>query len=317
MPHTEITQILEDYSGNLWLGTINGLSKFNIKFRTFKNYFKEDGLPDNYFLSSKPALSSNGKMYFGTRNGVLTFYPDSIKDDPIPPKVVISKVSLFNKPGEKLTHKGFISELKELIVPYYDNDLRFDFVGLHFSEPVKNKYKYILENYDRNWIDAGTQRNATYTNLAPGKYIFRVTASNKDGIWNKNAASIRIIINSPWWQTSIAYILYVLTTISLVYFVWKMQLKRMKIRHDYEMSNLVVEKLQELDEMKSRFFNVNISHEFRVFVSFNINFGPAKQILAETTDMKIKGLVDTIHRSAKKLNRLANQLLDRFQELNL
>ena len=307
LSHSEIIQILEDNSGNLWLGTTNGLSKFDIKSRAFKNYYIEDGLPHNYFLSCKPALSYDGKMYFGTKRGILSFYPDNIKDDSIPPQIVITNVSLINKPEEKLNHKRFISELKELIVPYINNDLRFDFVGLHFGEPEKNKYKYILENYDRNWIDAGTQRNAAYTNLEPGEYIFRVTASNRDGIWNKKAASIKIIINPPWWRTNLAYIIYFLTIISLLYFIWRMQLKRMKIKHDYEMSNLEAEKLHELDEIKAHFFT-NISHEFRT--PLTLILGPSKQILEQTTDKKIKEQADVIHRSAKKLNRLANQLLD-------
>ncbi len=92
-------------------------------------------------------------------------------------------------------------------IPYDYNDLRFDFVGLHFSEPSEIRYRYMLVNYDKNWIDAGTQRNASYTNLEPGEYVFRVTAANRDGVWNKKGVSLTILINSPWWQTTYAYIL--------------------------------------------------------------------------------------------------------------
>ena len=307
LPYTEIIQFIEDDSDNLWLGTRNGLSKFNIKTRTFKNYFKEDGLPDNFFLSNNAARGSDGRIYFSTTGGLLAFYPDSIKDDPTPAQVVISKVSLINKPGKKLKYKGFISENEEIIIPYDENDLRFDFIGLHFSEPSKNKYKYILENFDKNWIDAGTQRNATYTNLVPGEYIFRVTASNRDGIWNEKGASIKIIITSPWWQTNVAFIFYALIIIGTIYIAWKTQLKRVKIKHDYEMSKFEAEKHFELDEMKSRFFT-NISHEFRT--PLTLILGPAKQILKQTKNDKIKEDADIIYRSAKKLNRLANQLLD-------
>ncbi|MFZ0456342.1 MAG: two-component regulator propeller domain-containing protein, partial [Ignavibacteriaceae bacterium] len=304
---TEIAQIVEDNSGNLWLGTRHGLSKFNIKTRTFKNYYIKDGIPDDFFLAYHPAKDSNGKIYFITRAGLLIFHPDSIKIDSIPPQTILSNVSLFNRPNPKINYSGFISELKEVVLPYNFNDLRFDFIGFHFNEPSSNKYKYILENFDDDWVNAGTQRNATYTNLTPGKYIFKVMASNKDGIWDKKWASIKIIITSPWWQTTFAYILFALIIICTIYIIWKMQLKRIKIKHDFQIRNLEAEKLRELDEMKSRFFT-NISHEFRTPLTMIL--GPSKQIWELTKNDKIKEDADIIHRSAKKLNRLADQLLD-------
>ncbi len=307
LPHSEITQMLEDDSGNLWVGTIDGLSRFNIETRTFKNYYTTDGLPDNNISSSKAVVDADGKMYFGVTGGVLVFSPEEMKDDSIPPGVVLSRVSLINKPEEKLNYDGPVSESGELTIPYDYNDLRFDFVGLHFSESSEIRYKYMLVNYDKNWIEAGTQRNASYTNLEPGEYIFTVTAANRDGVWNKKGVSLIILINSPWWQTTYAYIFYVLLISGIVYLAWRMQLKRVKIRHDYEMRNLEAEKLQELDEMKTRFFT-NISHEFRT--PLTLIQGPAKQILELTTDDRVSEKAKLIHRSAKKLNRLANQLLD-------
>ena len=108
--------------------------------------------------------------------------PANVKDDPTPPQLVLSNLSLFNRPEEKLDYNGFIPETEEITLPYDQNDLRFDYVGLQFNEPLKNTYKYILENFDEDRVDAGTQRNATYTNLNAGEYIFRVKAANRDGI---------------------------------------------------------------------------------------------------------------------------------------
>jgi signal transduction histidine kinase/ligand-binding sensor domain-containing protein/DNA-binding response OmpR family regulator len=299
--------ILEDDSGNLWIGTDNGLSRFDPKTHSIKNYFTSDGLEGNRYWWGSSSKTSTGEMLFGTWDGFTIFHPDNIKDDPYPPQVVISNVSLFNRPGEKLTFDGFISELDELELSYNENDLRFDYVGMQFGEPVKNKYKYMLENFDDNWVDAGMQRNATYTNLDAGEYAFRVTACNRDGVWNEEGASIKIIILPPWWATTWAYLIYVLILLSIIYFTWRLQLKRIRIKHDYEMSKFEAEKMHEVDEMKSRFF-ANISHEFRT--PLTLIFGPAKDVIEKTKEIDTKQSVGIIKRNASRLYGLVNQLLD-------
>jgi signal transduction histidine kinase/ligand-binding sensor domain-containing protein/DNA-binding response OmpR family regulator len=300
--------MLEDDNNNLWLGTENGLAKFNTVTKKIKHYHKEDGLPDDWFdVASSYSKGQDGRMYFNTRNGLVVFHPDSIRDDPVPPQVVISNVSLFNRPDEKLNYDGFISELKEISLPYDQNDLRFEYVGLHYSEPEMNKYKYLLEGFDKSWIDAGNLRRATYTNLDPGEYVFKVIAANKDGIWSKESASIIIIINPPWWKTTFAYLLYISIIISTIYLTWKMQLKRVHIKHEYEMSKFETEKMHEVDEIKSRFFT-NISHEFRT--PLTLILGPVKQIIEKIKDEKIKEELNVVHKNAKNLLGLVNQLLD-------
>ena len=307
LANNDVKAILEDDSGNLWISTINGLSKFNPRTTTFKNYTASDGLCGNNFSRASAFVSNDGKMFFGTGNGLVVFHPDRIKDDPIPPKVVISDISLFNRPGEKLDFSGIVSLLKMIRLSYDQNDLRIDYVGLHFSKPEKNRYKYLLEGFDENWIEAGTQRNATYTNLDPGEYIFRVTACNKDGIWNEKGASIRIIIAPPLWATMWAYLLYVLIIISIIYFTWKLQLRRIKVKQQLILEHKQAEKFAELDQIKSRFFT-NISHEFRT--PLTLIKGPAKQILEETDEQKIRDNAELIHRSADKLNSLVKELMD-------
>jgi signal transduction histidine kinase/ligand-binding sensor domain-containing protein/DNA-binding response OmpR family regulator len=300
--------MLEDDHNNLWLGTENGLTKFNTITKNIKHYYKEDGLQDDWFdFASRYSRGRDGRMYFNTRSGLVIFHPDSIIDDPATPQVVISGVTLFNRPGEKLNYDGFISELKEINLAYDQNDLRFDFVALHFSEPSKNSYKFILENFDKDWVDAGNQRRATYTNLDPGKYVFRVIATNKDGVWNTEGTSIGIIIKPPWWQTTIAYLLYVLVIMGILYLIWKMQLKRIRIEHEYEMNKFEADKMHEVDEIKSRFFT-NISHEFRT--PLTLILGPVKQIIDKTKDENTREKLNVVHKNARSLLGLVNQLLD-------
>ncbi len=299
--------ILEDNDNNLWIPVETGLFKFDISNKTFRFYSSQDGLPEWFLLESFAFKGPDGSMYLNTNKGQIVFHPNSIKDDPNPPEVLLTGLSLFNRPDEKLNYEGFISELKDITIPYDQNDLRFDFVGLHFSSPQKNQYKYILENFDKDWTDAGNQRQATYTNLSPGEYIFKVTASNKDGVWNKEAASIKIIITPPWWKTSWAYLLYVLVIGSIIYFIWKTQLRRIKNKQDFEMSKFEAQKLQEVDRMKTRFFT-NISHEFRT--PLTLILGPSQQLSASSNEEKTKATADLIHRNAKKLNKLVDELLD-------
>ncbi|MCW8809678.1 MAG: ATP-binding protein, partial [Ignavibacteriaceae bacterium] len=249
----------------------------------------------------------DGTMYINTRKGVVIFNPANVKDDPTPPQVVISNLSLFNRPKEKLNYNSFIPETKEITLPYDQNDLRFDYIGLQFNEPAKNIYRYILENFDNDWVEVGIQRNATYTNLNPGEYVFRVTAANRDGVWSNNEASIKIIITPPWWKTWWAYLLYTLTILSIFITSTRFYLNRQRLRQKLILESEHAEKLEEVAQMKSDFFT-NISHEFRT--PLTLILGPVKQVIEKIKDTKIKEELNIVHKNANNLLGLVNQLLD-------
>jgi signal transduction histidine kinase/DNA-binding response OmpR family regulator/ligand-binding sensor domain-containing protein len=306
LPENGIMIIQKDKKGNLWLGTLNGLSKFNLQKNILNNFFIEDGLPNNFFIMGASAKDSNGTLFMGTRGGLVYFHPDSIVIDSIPPQVVIQNISLFNRPDDKLEYEGFISEIEEIILPHNQNDLHFEYVGLHYGESQRNKYKYILEGFDKDWIDAGNLRSATYTNLDPGEYKFRVKACNRDGIWNEAGASLKVIINPPLWATTWAYLFYIILFGSILYYAWRIQLKRVRVKHEFEMSKFEAQKLHEVDEMKSRFF-ANISHEFRT--PLTLILGPAEKISNAESSNPAKE-ANIIRRNATRLMELVNQLLD-------
>jgi len=165
-----------------------------------------------------------------------------------------------------------------------------------------------MDGFEENWNYTDSDRRlVTYTNLDPGEYIFRVKASNNHGIWNEEGTSLTIIILPPWWATTWAYIIYTLIALSIIYYTWRLQLKRIRIKHDYEMSKFEAEKMHEVDEMKSRFF-ANISHEFRT--PLTLIFGPAKDVIQKTKEPETKQNVGIIKRNASRLYALVNQLLD-------
>ena len=223
---------------------------------------------------------------------------------------------MFNKPvpigydtlsGRTILSKSII-ESKELELNYDDKVFSFEFAALDFHAPNKNKYAYIMEGFDKDWNYTDAIRNlATYTNLDPGEYTFRVKGSNNDGVWNEKGASIRIIILPPWWRTNLAYLIYFLLIASIIYFTWKAQIRRIKIKNDFAMSKFEAQKLHEVDELKSRFFT-NISHEFRT--PLTLILGPVKQVMERIKDEKNKDELSIAHKNANKLLGLVNQLLD-------
>lgn len=302
-----LANIMEDSYGNLWIKTFKGLSKFNPVTESFRNYYSTDGLPVDMTGPFFAYQSHTGEIFIPTYEGLIYFHPDSIKDDPSPPKVIISNLSLFNREDEVLEYDGFISELKEVSLPYNHNDLRFDFVALHFGEPSKNKYKYKLENFDEDWVDAGTQRNATYTNLSPGEYTFRVMACNRDGIWNEEGASLKLIISPPFWATLWAYTLYVIIFGSILYGIRRYEMNRVNLKNQVKLDEVKLKEKEETDRMKSRFF-ANISHEFRT--PLTLILGPSEKIINEELTDDTKKQAGIIRRNARNLLSLVNQLLD-------
>ena len=299
--------ILEDDNNNLWIETDNGLLRFDTGDRSIRRYSEEDGLADNFLTPFGKCRGRDGTVYLTSSKGTVAFHPDSVRDDPVFPSVVITRVSLYDRPNEKLRYQGFISAIKEITLAYDENNLRIEYVGLHFSEPGKIAYRYVLQNFDKDWVDAGNQRRVLYTNLEAGRYVFRVKAANRDGIWNEEGASLTIIITPPWWRMWWAYLLYLFAGLAAMYLTWMMQLRRVRTKHAFEMTRFEAQKLQEVDEMKSRFFT-NISHEFRT--PLTLILGPAKQIAESTEEEETREKVGMIHRNARRLLTLVNQLLD-------
>ena len=308
--------ILQDGNRNLWLSTNKGLSKFNLDTEKIKNYNITDGLQDNEFNQGAYLKSKSGEFYFGGINGFNVFHPDSIHDNLHMPQIVITDFQLFNKSVpvgfDKATNRTIlnksITDTKKIELRYVDNTFSFEFAALDYTNPIKNKYAYKMEGLDDKWIYTNASRRfATYTNLVPGEYTFRVKGSNNDGIWNEEGTSISIIIFPPWWKTTWAYMLYVTLTIGFLYYLWKLKMRRIRIKHDYEMSKFEAKKLHEVDEMKSTFF-ANISHEFRT--PLTLILGPVKEFINNEKDTKKKEELSIIYKSADRLNGLVNQLLD-------
>jgi hypothetical protein len=204
LSNNNIQSILKDELGNLWLGTINGLSKFSPEDKTSKNYFKENGLINNQF-NSAAFKTKSGEFFLGTVNGAVSFFPEQIIGHKYTPPVVLTNFTIFNKPvrigGEDpiLTHN--INDANEIHLTYKQTVFTLTYAALDFTATNLIQYAYMMEGFETDWNYVGNRRFATYTNLNPGNYNFRVKATISQGVWNEEDTSIRIVITPPFWQT--------------------------------------------------------------------------------------------------------------------
>jgi len=208
LPNNSVYGILSDKNGHLWVSTNSGLSRFNPETKTFRNYNVQDGLQSNEFNGGAYCMSSSGEMFFGGINGMNSFFPDSIKTDRQLPPVVITDFRILNQrvpvgrgPDGRTVLEKSITETDFIRLSHKDKVITFEFAALHYSPSNKNEYAYIMEGFDQNWNFIGNRRIATYTNLPPGHYTFRVKASNNDGIWNEGNTILQIRVVPPLWNT--------------------------------------------------------------------------------------------------------------------
>jgi signal transduction histidine kinase len=204
LPVNVIRGIMEDSKGNLWLGTTKGLTVFNPVTKAIKTYDESDGLISNEIRRKSFFKAANGQMFVGGK-GVNTFFPDSIISNPNKPSVYLTDLKIFNKSINPKTNDGIlkddIAETKEIFLDHTQTFFSLHYVGINFTASYKNQYAYKLEGFDEDWVLVGSQRSATFTNLDPATYIFKVKASNNDGLWNEEGASLIIHVLPPWWAT--------------------------------------------------------------------------------------------------------------------
>ena len=303
--------ISEDDQAYLWISTNNGISKFNKKNKRFRNYDFNDGLLNYTFNYNAVFKRKNGELCFGGDRGLTIFHPGRLKDNPHIPKIVITDFQIFNKSilagmDSPLDHA--IYETKEITLSHDQSVFSFEFSALDYSAPEKNKYAYIMEGVDPDWVftDA-SRRYATYTNLDPGEYTFRVKGSNNDGIWNEEGTSIEVIILPPWWKTKWAYAGYIILFGCILFAAWRIQVNRLRMKQQLEMEHFEADKLREVDQLKSRFF-ANISHEFRT--PLTLIKGPLKQLLSGEFIGNIRETYKIMLRNSDRLLALINQILD-------
>lgn len=238
--------ILEDGAGHLWLSTNGGLSRFNPRNGKFRNYTARDGLQANEFNANGYFKNRNGEMFFSGINGVNAFFPSRIRRHTHVPPVAITAFNLFDRPtpiGGDSPLQAAVAYTERLTLNHTQNAFSFEFSGLDFTVPEKNKYAYKMEGLENDWHHTGAEKRfASYINMAPGHYVFRVKASNNDGVWNETGASLEIMITPPFWATWWFRLLALSAIMALVTMGYRKRLGRVRFKaelrtaHDAQMA---------------------------------------------------------------------------------
>lgn len=300
-----ISGILEDENSGLWISTNKGIIQYNIETKRIRKYDVEDGLQSNDFNYTSAFKSPySGEMFFGGTNGFNVFHPNDIKDNPSVPSVSLTNLFISGKEvgvrdtfNKRIILQKQFSETNQLVLSYRENFFEIEFAALSYVAPFKNQYEYMLEGMDENWNkSASGKRTASYMNLSPGKYTFKVRATNNDGKWSDKEASLQIRILPPWWKTLLFRIFAILLIIGAVYSIVKGRIKTIKNQK---------QKLEEAVEFRT----VELKEMIKIIKKESERLFQTGDLLNEKARILSHGASDQINASVKIENAL-NEVMD-------
>ncbi len=310
LPSNNIGGMVEDNHHQLWVTSANGVAVIDLKTLAVKSYSAKDGLVSNHFNRNAAFKDKTGQLFLGSSEGFSIVQANPTFDLSPPPPVVLSELRLFNEPVLAGDETGLLtkslSETDVIRLSHEHAMFAFTFFALSYRSSHQNAYAYKLEGFDKDWNYIDNKNTATFTNIDPGEYIFKVRAANSDGVWNENGASLAIVVEPPPWATPWAYGVYVLLVIGVIAFVIQDQRKRIALRHQQKVNDQLVQ----LDRIKDAFL-ANTSHELRT--PLNGIIGLAESILdgamGEVGD-SVKHSLKVIVSSGRRLSKLINDILD-------
>ncbi len=305
-----VNSIQEDSQGNLWLGTGDGICRFDPDNLSYNLYKKEDGLPTNLFLLNSSCKVGN-QLFFGGDKGIVYFTPENIKQTLYEKNLVLIDLKVFNKsiranqPGSPL--KKNISYTKDVDLKYNQNFVTFEFASLNFKRQKDIQYSCMLEGLETTWNNMGNDHKITYTNLSNGTYIFRVKAYDSGYHNSFEEATLSIKVHPPLWRTKVAYLLYMLIFIFVLYKFYTFFINQEKRRNALALEQLNAKKEHEIDLMKLRFF-MNVSHEFRT--PLTLLSAPLESLMkGDASKEKTKSYYQLMFQNVQRLKRLIDELL--------
>jgi signal transduction histidine kinase/ligand-binding sensor domain-containing protein/DNA-binding response OmpR family regulator len=308
----EVFAIVSDDKGLLWISTENGITSFNTTTHETRNMIIEPGICNNQFNPTAGFKSTVGELFFGGSNGFIRFSPFEIKTNLVKPNVVLSHFSIHNReimPNDKasvLSHH--ISNTKEIVLRHDQNSFSLDFVANNFLYPSKNKFRYRLLGFDKEWLETDFTGKAIYTNIAPGHYVFEVIAANNDEVWNHDAKQLNIYILPPYWKRWYAIVFYLIVIVILTYLIRAEIISKEKLKNAVTIEKIHLENEKKLSQLKLQFFT-NISHEFRT--PLTLILGPIERLLkSHSANKNTADQLFLVRNNALRLLKLVTQIID-------
>ncbi len=313
LANNQALSILEDDEHFLWISTTNGLSKFDPEKERFHNFSTKSGFQNDQFTYGAAYKLPGGELIFGGISGFNIFDPTKIKSSDYFAPIVLTDLKILNKSVQiSQDRKGVltksISETENIVLKYDQNSVELEFASFDFANIMGVQYSYYLEGFDKTWNEPSDKRLATYTNLNPGSYTFRVKTVSIDRQESNIGPILKIEVLPPLWQTWWFRIILFIIILVLIYWLISFLHNREKLKHSLVFEKMKAKELHELDMMKLRFYT-NISHEIRT--PLTLILGPLEKLRNNTIpEAEIKGHLEVMQRNAKQLHQLINQLLD-------
>ncbi len=257
---TRVNGLVADGRGGLWLSTNAGLSRFDPEQSTTRHYDASDGLQSSEFNRGAYCRLSGGELLFGGVGGVNRFHPDSVRDNETVPSIVVTSVRKFDR---EVPIGGSDGRVPMIELSHKENFITFEFASTDYTAPERNQYAYMMEGFDAEWVDAGPRHLASYTNLDPGVYTFRVKGSNSDGVWNDAGSSVIVSIMPPFWKTSWFQLIVALVVLSAVYYTYRFKVRAIQTQKK-TLEALVGERTRELWDITKELRSARDQLELRV-----------------------------------------------------
>ncbi|PSL27549.1 ligand-binding sensor domain-containing protein [Chitinophaga ginsengisoli] len=318
-PSNFILSILEDKQANLWISTSRGLSCFNPRNGSVKTYTRANGLLSDQFNFNSAYKDAEGRMYFGSGKGFISFNPAEFVQNTFAGPVYITGFQVNNRElaiaakGSPLQHS--VTSTDKITLSYHQSTFSIDFALLSYTAPEIAEYAYKMENLDKSWTYLKTNRKAYFTELAPGTYIFRVKARNSGGVWPATETTLVIEIMPPWWRSWWALILYAVLAIGIIWYIIRNYHKRIEAKNRRKIELFEAAKEKEVFKAKIEFFT-NVAHEIKT--PLTLIKAPLEKVIRKAGHLpEIKDSLSIMERNTNRLVGLTTQLLDfRQTELN-